>query len=1255
MALGQACIAPLPNNRSPPPSCKPAVSPTAFFVLDKNAKVLTTSGSGVSEPPSLLVKSISTPAKMSSAAGGGAAAGRSSRDGVRMPPVDRAEGGSRGIGFVTRPSIDAPSRRPLHRRGSSQSLKLDLDGLDLGARPADVSRKSNMLEDIVSSPTLQPTMISQGSDATALAPDSGKTVMPEQHLQQQQQQVPQQGDGTNADQKTPVDSFFAHLRDCEESNDILPAEDVLGSSSVSDDVEERHSTTLLRALEGTGSEQVLGGFASLGYGYDRSAAMRGSVSSSVPHSPANALSSTIAAKARGSTVARPLMHEEDEAESSPWSTLSVVQHDPLETLDILSIDEMGLHSIDVGSAEDWEGSRLSARLDSCSSCSTHDEIASPLDWTVARSVRRHRKWVVAPSSALTQESIDNAEEVARAVVVSDHLASKVASKDDQPPATFSGMASFELRFLQAGSAAPNCTIILANPQTQRELAVSTPGSASATDAGHSPTSTAPSLLGGSRADDNSTATSADLGWPSLRARTASKPGSSVATTVKRPESLKLSKSHANTAQAEPFVNLESRRPSLGKSVSHESLGVTTPKLPPSAKEVESNASRKSLPPVPLFSAAGTTMSLSASSSSSTGDSTFGHSQLTPIQALPSEGQSPFGDYTLELEGGPQRGRASNLSRMAAVTGDSLGPSPRSSMTEMRGLGSPVLSTIDPARMAAYQRLARGGSPLRESKLAPPPQQQQSNSGSTMSSRKDNNKRISEWFRKKVLPSNSAPLSSLSVSAWDSLQSPSSSIGEGVGVGRASAPAFTQGLPSLSKVPSAKSSKGKSSSSSKTSSGRPSVNSPPAARVSQFAFSPPSSDAETKEGVQGRRGLRKVNSIAAFQKRPDSAPETSENEHPRAATPALGSVLSRSNLGTNQQAAMWPHLRGDRRRSSSDDNIAALADFARRREREEASAAKRFVALSSSTQTKDMPLSPPLSAHNSAPSAPWNSDSHSRVPVMINSGLIGIDNVPADAVTMVIPLPVASASFSSVKTERYLRIAFVPFKAADLPPERQNHKHRHGHQHSLSSQQQQQSQSPPNLQDSTEQQRTGFEPGSPPPSSSLASPTSINWYRKLAHAWNSTTGGSSSGSSGATQSSPGSSPNALDNEDAMSTPRRISHTQHDRCRLPTRRRQSTVQPFRITAQVFAASEAYSHSPSSLDSSSSSSIPAPMSFPVVLGICDSSRNLDLVPEGWATIGLSQGPASSLSSPASSNKPFMMGVADIILAASAACMDL
>jgi hypothetical protein len=267
-------------------------------------------------------------------------------------------------------------------------------------------------------------------------------------------------------------------------------------------------------------------------------------------------------------------------------------------------------------------------------------------------------------------------------------------------------------------------------------------------------------------------------------------------------------------------------------------------------------------------------------------------------------------------------------------------------------------------------------------------------------------------------------------------------------------------------------------------------------------------------------------------------------------------------------------------------------------------------------------------------------------------LLGLEEVPQDAMTMLLTLPLsnnADATFAS----RYLRVSFVPFHDGGC-------------------------------EDNFPVTATGYvgpygdewndNPTTP------ASHGHHTWYKRLARPFHAQSTGSGSGE------------NVSDDEHHIASSRTTTNLglAEEKC-----------QSFRIIARVLAnpkaselttavqqqrkISSALAQDAGKLAGSYAiasqtvnASLPQPFSFPVILGVYDQQGHLDLIPEGWQAIGLALGPAPAFvigstagSAPdAARNKLSvathtfntaaqvshpLRGVADVIIAGCAACMNL
>ncbi|KAE8212518.1 hypothetical protein CF327_g3842 [Tilletia walkeri] len=201
-------------------------------------------------------------------------------------------------------------------------------------------------------------------------------------------------------------------------------------------------------------EQVLGGFASLGIAPGKSAVDWESSSSSASQGrrsrtntgPQAGDSSSFGPGSAGfgggggvgskedSDLMVPPQQQPVDARMSWPTSLRARNADPMETLDILSVEEMGMHSINMGNPDDWEGCIVGpVRPDAPPSSlkfASPDEFcaaSAAITWAVARFVGHPRKWIVAPLQALKacddeHQAACNAE---RTVVVTDHHVSSL--------------------------------------------------------------------------------------------------------------------------------------------------------------------------------------------------------------------------------------------------------------------------------------------------------------------------------------------------------------------------------------------------------------------------------------------------------------------------------------------------------------------------------------------------------------------------------------------------------------------------------------------------------------------------------------------------------------------------------------------------------------------------------------------------------------------------------------------------------------
>ncbi|KAJ1573337.1 hypothetical protein NDA12_005860 [Ustilago hordei] len=384
---------------------------------------------------------------------------------------------------------------PRHQRHySAETLQLDLDGLDLGGNAPHSPISTNTAgQRRLRSPSNNAPLSSSKQPFAMLADvDPFCTSCASQAR-------------THKALHTLEDSFTHHLRaECSDYREIMSSQVVLNAAA---DKQRRLQQAQLDAPEAhprrrysISHGQVLGGFASLGLQTESpveplapapqqplaTLTNPSTQPCQAPLTPLTPIEWRDSFGSFGTSAAAPVS-----STSPKWAHLTARPCNPLEPLDVLSIQEMGFHSLDIGSLNDWEGCKLSA------------EILCPLNghqriqWSVAQTTRRNNKWVVVPNATLTcgnLEHLTSSEQAERTVIVSapslwlqEGQASAAAAPHREqaqamPPAAvrglsanhpssmpFSGKAGFELRLLRptAGSISP--PVYLANASTHRFL------------------------------------------------------------------------------------------------------------------------------------------------------------------------------------------------------------------------------------------------------------------------------------------------------------------------------------------------------------------------------------------------------------------------------------------------------------------------------------------------------------------------------------------------------------------------------------------------------------------------------------------------------------------------------------------------------------------------------------------------------------------------------------------------------------------
>ncbi|UZJ56607.1 hypothetical protein CBS101457_005927 [Exobasidium rhododendri] len=1150
-----------------------------------------------------------------------------------------------------------------HRRGSSQTLTLDLEGLDLGRGiNSNVTLESMREEGVAyikgggghSSPTAfaAANMIAQSWGR----PSADLSRLPDETLMQ------------NSDE----DTFFAHLRKCEDSHDILRSDEVLTAKTLA------YHKTKVRSQSyhscGEDSKQVLGGFASLGYDENMVNSRNNNLYATDQDTDACGSDSQATSSQHLSSSSK---------EPTNWRTLVPILHDPMETLDILSIEEMGLHSIDVGSSEDWEGVTLSYPChlseDEDSTKKGCEQVGVPAQWAVARSMKRQRKWIVTPMCFSSS----------RTVVISDHVSTQQQQQQQSQPrklnsasTPFSLKSTFELRFLQAGTSAPGYTILLASPATHRMLAAKKVNAAKGSVSSESGDPQLTSL-GIQEEQKERSFSSSGTGafhltgsgtmmkggedkWPTMRSK-ASKAMMMNTRRDARPSTLCHSKSSSTiNAATVAMIHLESRRPSLGKSISHDSLiftGLSTSasSTTPTATAPSTPSQSRSLSP----RAPSQRLHYPHPSCPSTKQSSknFESQDILPQSSvpthLPSESYRPFGDSSFHFKDSLVK-QSSPLHQTQLGLPPITSLSPRTSMIESSCAGGgvlaedtlgkdhgpsddaskPVLWSIDPTRLADYRRLqlandekingsvegnlnrwntawqagGNGGGGL-----SPPP----GGSIAAKSMMKSKDRRLSDWIKKKVKPgqvnsSTAVPCPPLPP-AWEQKRDSHSN----------QELALTRSMTNT--VRARPRDIGSSDVMSHTI--------PDPTTPSSF----PLTASKSEERDPAKKVIAAAITSRAYTAR--SSPRNVQSSQGTSVWPGVASPPPSSSSSSNI---------GSRRRSNSDNNFTLLNDVEKRRLEVLGSKDKRTYRKGRLTSLRDngknscesaeesfmMELSTSMPTHSfmnhsvfhdhAAPTQRSNSFPTTTT-AMKSVDLLGMEDALSHSITMIIPLPL-SKNAQDIPI-RYLRVAFTPF-AGDANSIQEDDR--------ISSEMN--AMSPTSLNPSRPGQGGG-------------GGTSSTWYKKLTHAWTSNTSARSSSIDSTGEQA---------EDDARGGEGRRSEEEDKFVKNANDtkwKRNSTVESFRISVKVLenpaytVASSAYSSqtlckSPSSTSQERTftpSQLPCVTPFPVILGVCDNQRSLKLIPEGWQAIGLASGPAK-----ADSNGP-LEGLADLIIAGCAACMDL
>ncbi|PWN53307.1 hypothetical protein IE53DRAFT_366437 [Violaceomyces palustris] len=1175
--------------------------------------------------------------------------------------------------FVTRMSSAIP---PLHSRHvSTQSLRLDLEGLDLGGSPG--GARAIPGSNLCLEPSFNDYLLSKSLGApTKHSATASTTVFPKSQgplLSWQQANFARSvSDASfNTDRKprqySTEDSFAAHLREeCSDSYEILNADAVLEAETGGVGPMKRPSPFTQHG--DACPEQVLGGFASLGVACSHTfgcahRSQRNTRTKTVESVDSSDYPVTPGDRSPGILVDPIYQDASRSIKPTKWQNICTRPSDPLETLDILSIDEMGLHSLDVGNVDDWEGCRLgSGHFAVQADGDDEDDANTCAEWEIARSMKRQRKWVVAPhlSPQGRRNSNKLADTALRTVVVTDRPLSFPESLDDfQPVEAFSGSAGFELKFLR-GQGALAQTIYLANPESHRILHGFRTGSSTPV------TTVDGGLLSsplGSTAESQYPVYPA---YPELR-RSRSRPNvrnephpmrrsrSKPYLRYSAKQRIQIESEFAPSLPGDPVakvspdefwpsarsfkqssVGSESRRPSDGSSD-------YTPAIGASKGETSKAGSPDNMGPKEDFGpsssmSSGNTQARSSETEAPLSSRTEFHASLDGTFSVYSQGASYFAGAKDPLPRASTQTSILHEDRTRfwsqSLREEGL------SYDDQRHALEPGSELVRPSsKRSAAASVARSSL---QSKVSDQDDLQRS-PASKIPVKKE--KKISEWFKKIVLQTNTiAPSAPPFAGAPLSLASPT----------RARSSTRHTAAQTLS------------ISSDKPRFSEPFAYSLPPAIPERLKVSRSRSVSPDSTVMGSRRGSEAILSGTAHQAASESLP--------------VYSMLTDQNIAALQRASHTGDERGRRSnrpqagevdarehspqvRTSRDEKKAKLGRMSPEEARQAVAASlartygwsadiKPRLAVSGveSTASRSPDCSDGISSEETdsrnvksgrSDTPGWfEPDSHPRHQNSKDdeNALLGISAVPPDALTMLIPLP-ALGRLKDEEIHRYLRVAFVPFgeRPTLSPPP-------HSSQEPQAQDKRPAKLSPSASQPGNASSPYGLAPMVPAPSSQSS------WYRKLGLATSkaSSSNGNASLAKGLNA--------AVEGVDQDAGP-----LKYDRCRLPTRRT-SVTEAFRVSALVVEVPERNKGA----DVCRSVGLPEAGTFPVVIAFCDGRKSIELVPEGWEALCLGDGPANVCDHLKNAGREGfnhlqpcscapMAGVADLIIAACSAVMDL
>ncbi len=1069
-------------------------------------------------------------------------------------------------------SASAASQSTRHQRHhSAETLRLDLDGLDLGgnqslANPFGAAAAATAPDHRHVRSTSNNAAIPNSSSSSRLGGfidpfSSNKPV--DLNLHQLCASCPTDPH-TYPALHALEDSFSLHLRaECSDYRQIMPAQIVLNAAA---DRELRMRNAGPEATDqyrprgySISHGQVLGGFASLGLQTEPDAAptapptRQSPVRADTKHSTDSSEPPITPIEWRDS-FASPTSASYDA--TPKWAHLTSRPCNPLEPLDVLSIQEMGFHSLDVGSLNDWEGCKLSAEI--LCPINGHQRI----QWSVAQTTRRTKKWVVVPNATITcgkPDTLANAEQAERTVVVSarsiwldeaaqtaaqastshnspNHSAKLATSNRSSRP--FSGKSGFELRLLRPTSGRICPPVYLANASTHRSL--------------HQYRTdiclrSKPSQ--GSLVADRLSPRPPQPVYPVLR-RSRSRP-------YVRHQHVPLRRS-----RSKPYLKPEQHaaNQAVASSVVADDFAPSLPGDPHLRMHPgESWPSARSRSPRPRSSFDATSSSDDESDASS--DAEIFSAPKTHESASGSASSASY-DHSHKPDMPPRSAPVAMVSSGNRHGTGQRSPSEKSAATSWQhsSLGE---SHTDSWQGTSQTTAASASSASASSK------QSRSRKGLQRALQKKD-KVLNSWFKRRPDASSAASADG---------QAPQAEVANGVSPSASALPSPTSAHRSLNGSQPARMLRESSEASAGVASKGPTPLTETALESFQRAMFRPASPESTIMG--SRRG-----SEALTQK----AVEPSN---------AVGDRSIPDKVATNGGAPGTDAASDNR--TGVHTTLSALYGWDREQ------AASKLL---------------PSRAVGSGPGSVASTQGSSYLDLDEQVALLGIDAVPAEALTMLIPLPLIGRSRAQ-DAVRYMRVNFVPFGSLSDSVDTQRSTAWSG----LSGVGSPGSESEAGLSHSTSNGSGSLASAREAGSGTTKTSEQSNWKRKLG-----LSGRSGAGANG-------------QNSAAIGTSQLASTTESP---PPT----SGPQAFRITAIVHDAPWTAPAACSPLDAR----LPEPGTFPVVLGYCNGSKTLEMVPEGWGALSLAGVPVPTKpdGSPLEGVHP-LHGVTDLIISACTAVMDV